>query len=66
MSLQFESENKLRQEALSKAEASVQELKGKCTQLERKVNEQEKGLAREKEENNSCNKEIACYKELIK
>ena len=60
------SENKLQQEALRKAEASVEELKGKCAQLERKVSDQEKELAREKEQSNSCNKEIMCYKELIK
>ena len=64
--MQFENENNLRQEALGKAEASVRELKEKCTQLERKVSEQEKELAKEKEQNNTCNKEIMCYKELIK
>ena len=57
---------KTKQELCSKSEALAYELSEKCTQLEGKVIEQEKELAKTKEKNNSCNNEIMCYKELIK
>ena len=56
----------LQQEALGEAESSAQDLKKKFAQLEGKVSELEKELAKTKEQNNSCNIEIMCYKELIK
>ena len=57
---------KTKQELCSKSEALAHELSEKCTQLEGKVIEKEKELAKMKEKNNSCNNEIICYKELIK
>lgn len=54
------------EEALSKSEALAQEMRAKCIHLERKVIEQEGDLQRAKEQNDSCNSEIICYKELMK
>nr|XP_058947399.1 golgin subfamily A member 6-like protein 22 [Pocillopora verrucosa] len=60
-----ENEKKMQHEAIGKAEALVMELTSKCTELEGRVDAQEKELIKTKEQNHFYSKELSQYKELM-
>lgn len=60
-----ESLSKMQHEAIGKAEALVMELTSKCTELEGRVDAQEKELIKTKEQNHFYSKELSQYKELM-
>lgn len=56
----------MQHEDVGKAEALVMELTSKCTELEGRVDAQEKELIKTKEHNHTYSKELSQYKELMK